>query len=346
MDRLEHLIDEIEMSGIALEVLDASGAVVHPRDKKKARDEDFSSLIWQGEVAVSARRFYCRVGKATLSFPRSEQIGAMGAIIRAISGFGQEREGEISREALMLRILNMGYEPSEMAPLLARAQIDADAERCVLTFQTRDDNAALLRALGELFDEHSPDIVLTRGAGVVTLIKNMKGLSYEELTELALAVADTVHNEAGTQVHVGIGDPRKSIAHLPESYQEALTALEIGRVYLPEKTVLLYRRLIVERFLQEIPEEITQRYHQLMFGRRNVRLLNEEMIATIDKFFACSLNLSEAARQLYIHRNTLVYRLDKFQKATGLDLRVFDDAVTFKLLRMMGSVHGRRVGIK
>ena len=77
-------------------------------------------------------------------------------------------------------------------------------------------------------------------------------------------------------------------------------------------------------------------------SRRTARLFNEEMLSTIEKFFENSLNLSETARQLYIHRNTLVYRLDKVQRATGLDLRAFDDAVTFKLMMLLGKNSGNR----
>ena len=86
------------------------------------------------------------------------------------------------------------------------------------------------------------------------------------------------------------------------------------------------------------PPETARRYYEMLFNKKNARVFNEEMVQTIDKFFDCHLNVSEAARQLYIHRNTLVYRLDKVQKATGLDLRAFDDAITFKMLRMLGHV--------
>ena len=77
----------------------------------------------------------------------------------------------------------------------------------------------------------------------------------------------------------------------------------------------------------------------MLFNKKNARIFNEEMVQTIDKLFECHLNVSEAARQLYIHRNTLVYRLDKVQRVTGLDLRAFDDAITFKMLRMLGRVN-------
>jgi carbohydrate diacid regulator len=93
---------------------------------------------------------------------------------------------------------------------------------------------------------------------------------------------------------------------------------------------------MLERFLADVPAEMCTKYHRMMFNRKTMRLFNEEMLNTIEKFFENSLNLSETARQIFIHRNTLVYRLDKVQRLIGLDLRAFDDAVTFKLMLLMG----------
>ena len=107
---------------------------------------------------------------------------------------------------------------------------------------------------------------------------------------------------------------------------EAKTAIEVGRLYRDEQQVFVFRKLLIERFLRDVPEDMAKKYNSLLFNRSTARLFNEEMIQTIKKFFENSLNLSETARQLYIHRNTLVYRLDKVQRNIGLDLRDFDDA--------------------
>ena len=102
--------------------------------------------------------------------------------------------------------------------------------------------------------------------------------------------------------------------------------------------------MLLERFLSNIPDETSASFHHMMFNRKTARLFNDEMIHTIEKFFDNSLNLSETARQLYIHRNTLVYRLDKVQRMIGLDLRAFDDAVTFKLMLLLGKSNDDRKG--
>jgi len=129
---------------------------------------------------------------------------------------------------------------------------------------------------------------------------------------------------------------------LRESYMEARRAIEVGRIFKAEESIYVYSRLILERFLMELPQDISAYYHSLLFNRKNQRLFNEEMLYTIDMFFKKDLNLSDTARQLYIHRNTLVYRLDKVQKQIGLDLRSFEDAVTFKILMELKKVSGER----
>ena len=110
----------------------------------------------------------------------------------------------------------------------------------------------------------------------------------------------------------------------------------MGRIFLTEQHIYVYRSLVLERFLMDIPREMGTRYHGILFNRKTARLFNDEMLHTIEMFFAKDLNLSDTARQLYIHRNTLVYRLDKVQRQTGLDLRKFDDAVTFKMMMLLG----------
>ena len=148
--------------------------------------------------------------------------------------------------------------------------------------------------------------------------------------------------ETAHQMTVGIGCSRNVLDELRESFAEARRAIEVGRVFQPEDSIFIFNRLILERFLMELPQDISAYYHNLLFNRRTARLFNEEMLYTIDMFFKKDLNLSDTARQLYIHRNTLVYRLDKVQRQTGLDLRSFEDAVTFKILMELKKCGGDR----
>ena len=166
--------------------------------------------------------------------------------------------------------------------------------------------------------------------------------SVEELTQYAQALQETLMGETAHQMIIGVGRGCHMLEELRESYAEARRAIEVGRTFKPEESIYVYSRLILECFLMELPQDISAYYHSLLFNRRNQRLFNEEMLYTIDMFFRKDLNLSDTARQLYIHRNTLVYRLDKVQKQTGLDLRSFSDAVTFKILMELKRVGGEK----
>ena len=221
--------------------------------------------------------------------------------------------------------------------LIARAaehQIPLEMPRCVMLFQIEQtDRASAYSMLGELVPLADTDVLLEMNRHVVALIKDMEGIDgAEELYQFAQAVQETLMEEAVQNVSIGIGEEKNTLAQLGESYSEARMAMEVGHVFRPQSDIHLYRRLMLERFLMNVSREEGLHYHSLLFNRKTAKLFNEEMLQTIEMFFRKDLNLSDTARQLFIHRNTLVYRLDKVQRQTGLDLRHFDDAVTFKIL--------------
>lgn len=153
-----------------------------------------------------------------------------------------------------------------------------------------------------------------------------------EVLEYAMALQDTLQNELGITSRIGIGDKVTDLKSLSLSCRQAQYALELGNAFNLNKQVFVYQNLILERFMMEVSTETAQRYANLLFNRKTARLMSEEMLNTINTFIQKDLNLSDAARDLYIHRNTLVYRLDKIQKSIGLDVRQFRDAMVFKLL--------------
>ena len=143
-----------------------------------------------------------------------------------------------------------------------------------------------------------------------------------------------MHN-AGYDVIIGVSDPRNFISELSDALNEARDAINVGSIYRSDERLFIYRSLLLERFLNTVPKSNVIPYGTMVFNAQTARLFNEEMIHTIEVFFENNLNLSEAARKLYIHRNTLVYRLEKVQRLTGFDLREFDDAVTLKLMMLL-----------
>ena len=134
---------------------------------------------------------------------------------------------------------------------------------------------------------------------------------------------------------VGIGSTAATLRDVAASYREAQVALEIGRVFDAEKEILNYESLGIGRLIYQLPVKLCQMFLDEVFKKDSIDKLDSETLMTIQKFFDNSLNISETSRQLFIHRNTLVYRLDKIQKLTGLDLREFDDAIIFKVAMMV-----------
>ena len=223
------------------------------------------------------------------------------------------------------------------AELISRAtehQIPLEMPRCVMVFQIqRTEKASAYSTLGELVPLTDTDVLVEMNRHTVALVKDMQGIDgLEELSQFAQAVQETLMEEALQSALVGIGDPKHTFAQLGESYAEAKRAMEVGYLFEPEQSIFIFNRLMLERFLMSSSREESLHYHSLLFNRKTAKLFNDEMLQTIEMFFRKDLNLSDTARQLFIHRNTLVYRLDKVHRQTGLDLRHFDDAVTFKIL--------------
>jgi len=212
-----------------------------------------------------------------------------------------------------------------------------EMDRCVLLLHGTSSG------MRDLIIVEEDDILVDMDRHSMVLLKSMANIEdADDLLQLAEAMEQTIMSETGEQPMISIGEVKPTMLEIGASYRAAWRALEIGRIFHPKRTVFSFSRLVLERFLSEINRELGMRYHHMLFNRKTQRLFNDEMLHTIDMFFAKDLNLSDTARQLYIHRNTLVYRLDKIQRQTGLDLRRFEDAITFRMLLLLGKSGGDR----
>ena len=239
-----------------------------------------------------------------------------------------------SQSDVLRRILRQDIIGTALDSRASEHQIPLEMDRCVLLFTVENtEKLSAYAALGELIPLSETDTLVEMNRHNAVLIKDMNGIDgIDELYQFALAVEETLTQEGVRQVTIGIGEIKSTLATLAESYLEAKRAMEVGGIFLKNRTIHVFHFLLLERFLMDIPRDEGMHYHTLLFNRKTAKLFNEEMLQTIEMFFRKDLNLSDTARQLYIHRNTLVYRLDKVQRQTGLDLRKFDDAVTFKIL--------------
>ena len=161
------------------------------------------------------------------------------------------------------------------------------------------------------------------------------GDGYPEMDKTAHEILDLLKAEGEENIRIAYGTIVNDIKEVSKSYKEAKLALDVGKIFFDEKEVIAYSALGIGRLIYQLPIPLCKMFIREIFEGKSPDEFDEETLTTINKFFENSLNVSETSRQLYIHRNTLVYRLDKLQKSTGLDLRVFEDAITFKIALMV-----------
>ena len=190
--------------------------------------------------------------------------------------------------------------------------------------------------LQNMFPDKSHDYVISVGEHDIVLVKELKpGTEMREIEKMAVNIADTLSTEFYTKVSIGISTIVENIKDLAKAYQEAQVALEVGKVFETEKNIVSYENLGIGRLIYQLPTTLCEIFLQEVFKKGNLETLDRETLMTIQCFFENNLNVSETSRKLFVHRNTLVYRLEKIRKLTGLDLREFDHAITFKVALMV-----------
>lgn len=218
-----------------------------------------------------------------------------------------------------------------------KLHIDTNIKRIVFLIETKNEkDMNALETVKGLFASKTRDFITQVDERNIILVKEVKqNENYEDMEKIAKVVLDMLNTEAMTMVHVAYGTIVNEIKDVSRSYKEAKMALDVGKIFYSDQHVIAYSSLGIGRLIYQLPMPLCKMFIKEIFGNKSSDDFDEETIATINKFFENSLNVSETSRQLYIHRNTLVYRLDKLEKSTGLDLRVFDDAITFKIALMV-----------
>ena len=204
--------------------------------------------------------------------------------------------------------------------------------RMVFVIEVEGKNDSLImETVKGMFSEKNKDFVTEVDERNIILIKDATNIKTEEdANDIAEMIADNLHMEAMVKVRVGYGNCVNKLQDIPKSYQEAKMALEVGSIFYMQKDTISYAKLGIGRLIYQLPMSLCEMFIAEVFGDKQPDL-DEETSVTIQKFFENNLNISETARQLYVHRNTLVYRLERLQKMIGLDIRKFDDAMTFKI---------------
>ncbi|MCR5608313.1 MAG: helix-turn-helix domain-containing protein [Lachnospiraceae bacterium] len=218
-----------------------------------------------------------------------------------------------------------------------KLHIDTDVRRVVFIIETKNEkDVNALEIVRSLFSTKTKDFITAVDEKNIILVKELKANeAYEDMEKTAKTVLDMLNTEAMTKVHVAYGTIVNEIKDVSRSYKEAKMALDVGKIFYGNRNVVAYSNLGIGRLIYQLPMPLCKMFIKEIFDGKSPDDFDEETLVTINKFFENSLNVSETSRQLYIHRNTLVYRLDKLQKSTNLDLRVFEDAITFKIALMV-----------
>ncbi|MBB2184209.1 helix-turn-helix domain-containing protein [Lachnospiraceae bacterium MD1] len=218
-----------------------------------------------------------------------------------------------------------------------KLHIDTEARRVVYIIETKNEkDANALETVRSLFSGKTKDFITAVDEKNIILVREVKqNETYEDLNKTAKVILDMLNTEAMTKVHVAYGTIVNEIKDVSRSYKEAKMALDVGKIFYSGRNVVAYNNLGIGRLIYQLPMPLCKMFIKEIFEGKSPDDFDEETLTTINKFFENSLNVSETSRQLYIHRNTLVYRLDKLQKSTNLDLRVFEDAITFKIALMV-----------
>lgn len=218
-----------------------------------------------------------------------------------------------------------------------KLHVEVEAPRIVYLVETRveKDNGAT-EMLKSLFSSQNGDYITAVDEKNIILIKAVeKDESPEALEQTANMIVDMMNSEAMMKVRVSYGTVVRELREVSKSYKEAMMAMDVGRIFYAEKNVIAYSTLGIGRLIYQLPVNLCRIFIEEIFGGNQVYDIDDETLTTINKFFENNLNVSETSRQLFIHRNTLVYRIEKLQKATGLDIRTFEDAMTFKIAMMV-----------
>ncbi|MBE5939298.1 MAG: PucR family transcriptional regulator [Lachnospiraceae bacterium] len=218
-----------------------------------------------------------------------------------------------------------------------KLHIEAEAKRVVFIIETKHEkDVNALETVRNMFTAKTRDFITAVDEKNIIIVREVKpNETYDDLIKNAHTILDMLNMEAMSQVYISIGTMVNELKEVSRSYKEAKMALDVGKIFYSGQNVMAYSNLGIGRIIYQLPIPVCKTFIREIFDTKSPDDFDEETLSTINKFFENSLNVSETSRQLYIHRNTLVYRLDKLEKSTGLDIRQFDDAITFKIALMV-----------
>ncbi|MBZ4671047.1 MAG: Carbohydrate diacid regulator [Oscillospiraceae bacterium] len=254
-----------------------------------------------------------------------------------LSSIKQYYDEKYDRNNFIKNVVLDNILPGDIVIKARELHFNSDITRVVLLIRIVSTNdVSAYDVIQNLFPDKSKDFVFNITESDIVLVKEVKpNIETKDLEKLARSIADTLSSEFYTRVNVGIGTCVQSIKELARSFKEAQIALEVGKVFDTDKIIVSYDNLGIARLIYHLPTTLCETFLHEVFKKGSIESLDHETLFTIQRFFENNLNVSETSRKLFVHRNTLVYRLEKIKKLTGLDLREFDHAIVFKIALMV-----------
>ncbi|MBR3294014.1 MAG: helix-turn-helix domain-containing protein [Oscillospiraceae bacterium] len=264
----------------------------------------------------------------------SHMVCAMAAV--AFNEAKESYEEKHNKAAFVKNIISDNILPGDVYVRAKELHFVTDEPRTVLLVrQTANSDVAAVEVLQRLFPDRQQDFVININESDIVVIKSGGEEDRDAVMKVAHGIGTALQEELGVKCVIGISTEAGHLRELADRYKEAQVAIEVGRVFDNEKDIISYESLGLGRIIYQLPTTLCEMFLNEVFKKNPIETLDEDTIETINRFFENNLNVSETSRKLYVHRNTLVYRLEKIKKITGLDLREFDHAIVFKVAMMV-----------
>ena len=233
-------------------------------------------------------------------------------------------------------LLTGGIPSYDIHDRASRLHINADEKRVLFLLETKSTDDMTTEILKSLFPSQTKTYLVPMADNTTAILRSLRqGESPDSIRSIARTIVDTLNTEALAHVHLSYSSTIETLADLPEAFRETSLALKVGKLFYSEQTIFPYNELGIGRLIYQLPVTLCESFLKELFGEDIPDSFDEDTTVTINRFFQNSPNIAETSRQLHMHRNTLIYRLEQIQKRTGLDLRLFEDAMTFKIATMV-----------
>jgi len=337
-----------EALGRNISLAETSGGVIVSSERGRIGldDEAAAALAASGEAGLTAgghtyKPLYGMGGRLALivCVEGEDELAdkLCGMCVVALANIKNYYDEKHDKATFIKNVLLGNILPGDIYARIKELRFDNDAARVVFIIRLKDrtDDSAL-DMLENMFPDRQKDFVVSLGDNDIALVKEVgEDVTAKELIKLAKPVEETISGELLVKCVIGVGTPVPQLKDISRSFKEAQIAMDIGQVFDADKSIVSYDSLGIGRLIYQLPTTMCEMFIAEIFREGSIDSLDQETLLTITKFFENSLNVSETARKLFVHRNTLVYRLEKIKKLTGLDLREFDHAIVFKVAMMV-----------